>query len=229
MYSICNNRRERNECPCPCHLDCQCINEDFMNKSEIFSNINIQNPNTEYFSSNCINNSPLYNQNYIYNYSYSPNINNQCKIRKMRLRERAQSLKDKINSKNFIKCINNPKNKKNYKNSGDNNFDKLYTFQPNLKSINQKKSSYIKNKINNINEENKYLNQLLSKVPRHEKGKYNSKYFNKLRFSFSSDKLGGKPNNFKCFIKSKKYQGYSSMVMPPNDLDNIVIKNSAYT
>ena len=50
---------------------------------------------------------------------------------------------------------------------------------------------------------------------------------NKLRFS-SSGKLGKKQNNPKyCFIKIKKYQGYSSMIMPPYDLDNVAIKYNA--
>ena len=40
----------------------------------------------------------LFNPKEIYNYTYSPNLNNRCQIRKMRLRERAQSIKDKINS-----------------------------------------------------------------------------------------------------------------------------------
>ena len=52
---------------------------------------------------------------------------------------------------------------------------------------------------------------------------------NKMKFSFSSDKLGRNPNNIGCIIKTIKYQGYSPMIMPPNDLDNVVIKNNAYT
>ena len=229
MHSICGNRRERNDCPCPCHLNSHCINEDFINKSKILSDINIQNPNSEYFSTNYINKSPLYNRNDNYNYSYSPNINSHCQAGKMKLREKSQTLKDKINTQNLIKYTNNPKNKNILENSGDSNFDNFYTFQPNLKTINQNKSYYIKNKINNISEENEYLSKLLSKIPRHEKGKYNSKpYMNKLNCSFSSGKLGGKLNNTKCFIKSKKYKEYSSIIMPPNNLDNAVIKNNTF-
>ena len=231
MYTICNKRRERKDCPCPCHLNSQCINEDCINKSEILSDINIQIPNSEYLTSNRINSNLPCNQNYIYNYSYSQNINTDYfQNRKIKLRERAHTLKDKINSRNFIESINNLKNKKNLKNSCDNYFDKFYQFQPNLKSVNQSKSSYIKSKIKNINEENKYLSQLLSKVPRHEKGKYNQRpYMTKLQFSFSSGKLRGKLNNTGCIIKTKKYRGYSSLIMPPNDLDNVVIKNDTYT
>ena len=66
MYCINDNiRRENISCECPCHLHCSCINEDFPNKSEIISNINVQNPNSEYYSYNYDYKTPLYSQNEI--------------------------------------------------------------------------------------------------------------------------------------------------------------------
>ena len=228
MYNI-YDKRNNEECQCPCHLNNPCIKEEYHNKSEILSDINIQNPNSEFFSSNCNNKSPLFCPNEIYDYTYSPNWNNETHFRKMRLRERAQSLKDKINSKYFIKSLNNSKKNNIWNNSLNNNYENFCTYQPSTKILNHSKS-YLKNQIKNINNENKYLNELLSKVPRHEKNPYSSKYYmNKLKFSFSSNKLEKKPNDMKTFINSKKYNGYSSMVMPPNDLDTATIRSNIYT
>ena len=228
MYNI-YDKRNNEECQCPCHLNNPCIKEEYHNKSEILSDINIQNPNSEFFSSNCNNKSPLFYPNEIYDYTYSPNLNNETHFRKMRLRERAQSLKDKINSKYFIKSLNNSKKNNIWNNSLNNNYENFCTYQPSTKILNHSKS-YLKNQIKNINNENKYLNELLSKIPRHEKNPYSSKYYmNKLKFSFSSNKLEKKPNDMKTFINSKKYNGYSSMVMPPNDLDTATIRSNIYT
>ena len=229
MYNIWDNQREIEECQCPCHCHCPCLNQELFNKSEIISDINIQNPKSDFFSSNFNNNSPLFNPKEIYNYTYSPNLNNRCQIRKMRLRERAQSIKDKINSKDFLRNINKTKNNWNNSNNNNNNkFENYYTFQLNNIPLN-KSISFLKNKIKNINDENKYLQQLLSKVPRHDKNPHSSKsYMDKLRRSFTMGNFGKIPNDLKCSFKNKKYQGYSSMVMPPNDIDNIVIKNNAY-
>ena len=223
------DKRINEDCQCPCHLNYPCINDKYHNKSEILSDINIQNPNSEFISSNCNNKSPLFFPNEIYDYTYSQNWNNECHIRKMRLRERAQSLKDKINSKYFIKSLNNSKKKNIWYNSFNNNYDNFYTSQISNKILNHSKS-YLKNQIKNINNENKYLNELLSKIPRHEKNSYSSKsYMNKIKLSFNSGKFEKKANDMKTFINNKKYKGYSSMVMPPNDLDSAIIKSNAYT
>ena len=228
MYNY-YDKRNNEECQCPCHLNNPCINEDYYNKSEILSDINFQNPNSELFSSNCNNKNPLFSPNEIYDYKYSPNWNNECHIRKMRLRERAQSLKDTINSKSFIKCLNNSKKKNIWSNSINNNYENLHAHQPSNKILNHSKS-YLKNQLKNINNENKYLNELLSKVPRHEKNPYSSKFYkSKFKYSFTSSKLERKPNNMKSFMNTKKFKGYSSMIMPPNDLDTATIKSNVYT
>jgi hypothetical protein len=224
MNDIYNNQRVR-DCRCPCHCHCPCIHQDYFNKSEIISDINVQNPNSEFLTSNCINESPLYSQKKLYNYTYSPNLENRNQFRKMRLRERAQSIKDKINSKYFLKGSNNSKYNRN--DSFNNNFGNDYSFQLNKNPLNQS-MSYLKSKINKVNEENKYLNQLLSKVPRHEKSQSKS-YINNLRQSFSNEKYRKIPNTFKSYANTKKYQGYTSVIMPPNDLESVVVKSNIYS
>ena len=146
-------------------------------------------------------------------------------IRNMKLRERAQSLKDKINSKNFIQSINKRK-KRDIWNDSFNNADNFYNSQGNKICVNQSKT-YLKSKIKKINDENRHLSDLLSKVPRHEKISNSSKaYMNKLQHSFPSRKYIRRQNYMNSFLKSKKYEGYSSMIMPPNDLDSLAIKGS---
>lgn len=224
MYGICNNQRMINECPCPCHCHSPCIHQDNYNKSEIIPDINECNQNSEFLTSNCIGESPLYSRKNIYNYSYTPDMDSRNLFRKMRLRERAQSIKDKINSKYFLKGPISSSCK--WNDSFNNQFGNKYTFQLNKNPVNQSMSS-LKSKIKNINEENKYLNQLLSIVPRHEKSPTKS-YMNNLRCSFSNEKFRKRPNDLKSFVNTKKYQGYSSVVMPPNELESAVIKSKAY-
>ena len=225
MYNIYDNRRENTTCQCPCHLHCTCINEEYHNKSDLLPDINVQNPNSEYISYSYNNITPTYIKNQIYDYTYSPNWSNNCSIKSIKLKERAQSLKDKINSKYFIQSINQRKKKNIWDDSFNNNFNNLYTFKGNKNYLNQSKS-YLKSKIKNINEENKHLNELLSKVPRHEKSPYSPKaYINKLKHSFPSVKYIKRQNDMKSILKNKKYEGYSSMIMPPNDLEALTIKN----
>ena len=87
---------------------------------------------------------------------------------------------------------------------------------------NKKKSLFI-----TIDNFYNYFNLLMNvrKVFLNERMKDN---MDKLRRSFTMGNFGKIPNDLKCSFKNKKYQGYSSMVMPPNDIDNIVIKNNAY-
>ena len=226
MYKICHNQRIVEECHCPCHCHCPCINPELFNKSENISDINIPSPKSEYFSSTFNNHNPIFTPKEIYNYTYSPNLNNTCHFRKMRLRERAQTIKDKINSKNFLQNIN--KSNSNWNISCKNSFEKDYMLPLNKSPLKNNKS-LLKNTIKNINDENKYLQELLSKVPRHEKNPYSSKsYINKLKKSFKIGNIGKKPNDLKCSLNNKKFQGYSSMIMPPNDIENVIIKNSTY-
>ena len=47
----------------------------------------------------------------------------------------------------------------------------------------------------------------------------------KLKLSFSNG-IGRKPYNFKPYL-SKDNQGYTSVIMPPNDLETVIIRNNA--
>lgn len=221
MNNIYDNRIEN--CQCPCHLHCPCVNGDFHNISEITSNSNDQNPNTEFFSINYNNSTPLYASNNIYNYTYSPISRNQCYFRKIRSRERVKSLKE---SQYFTKGISNEKSRDICGNSFNDDFNNYNTFEGNKSFFNLSKF-YLKSKIKNFNEENTYLNELLSKVPRHAKNPYGSKsYMCKLKSSFINRKYNRRSNDIKSYLKNRNYKGYSSTIMPPNDLDNLAIKNS---
>ena len=138
-------------------------------------------------------------------------------------RERAKSLKE---SQYFTKGISKEKSRDIFGNSFNDDFNNFNTFKGNKSFFNQSKF-YLKSKIKNINEENIYLNELLSKVPRHAKSRYGSKsYMCKLESSFINRKYNRRANEIESYLKKRNYKGYSSTIMPPNDLDNLAIKNS---
>jgi hypothetical protein len=213
--------------PCPCHCHSHYRNQIKINKSEIDNNIYTQNPNSEYSPSNYGKKNPLFKAKEIINSINSPILNNRNISRKLRLMERAQSIKDKINSKYFLKNINKPE--KNWNDSLNNisNYTSNYTCRYSKSPVMCSMPTLKKN-INNVNIENKILTKLLSKVPRHEKSQSKS-YINNLRQSFSNEKYRKIPNTFKSYANTKKYQGYTSVIMPPNDLDAVAIKNTIYT
>lgn len=223
MYKTRNNRNERN-CRCPCHCG-SCTNDEINNKSDIISNINTQNPNSD-FQSSSFNNFPVLGRNDFYNLTYDSDLTNKHLMRSMKLRERAQSLKDKINSKFFIESINN--NRGNRWNKSYNNFNNLdNNFIPKILRypLNKSISTLLQNRFGN--DENQVLKNLLSKIPRHDKSPYSAKsYIDKLKLSFSNGVIGNKSYNFKPYL-SKANQGYTSVVMPPNDLEDVIIRNNA--
>ena len=223
MYKTRNNRKAKN-CHCPCHCRC-CINDGFNNKSDIISNIKTQNPNSNFLSSS-FNNFPFLDRNDICNLTYDSDLNNKNLMRNLKLRERAQSLKDKINSKFFIENINN--------NRGGNRWNRSYNNFNNLNNsfssrilrypLNKSMSTLSQNRFGN--DDNQVLTKLLSKIPRHDKSPYSAKsYMDKLKLSFSNG-IGKKPYNFKPYL-SKGNQGYTSVIMPPNDLEEVIIRNNA--
>jgi len=222
MYKTRNNRNKN--CHCPCHCRC-CPNDGFNNKSDIISNINTKNPNSD-FQSSSFNNFPFLGSNDFSNLTYDSNMNNNRLMRNMKLRERAQSLKDKINSKFFIESINN--NRGNRWNKSYNDFNNLNnSFSPKLLRypVNKSMSTLSQNRFGN--EDNQGLNKLLSKIPRHDKSPYSARsYFDKLKLSFSNGMTEKKPYNFKPYL-IKGNQGYTSVIMPPNDLETVIIKNKA--
>lgn len=222
MYKTRNNRNKN--CHCPCHCRC-CPNDGFNNKSDIISNINTKNPNSD-FQSSSFNNFPFLGRNDFSNLTYDSDMNNNRLMRNMKLRERAQSLKDKINSKFFIESINN--NRGNRWNKSYNDFNNLNnSFSPKLLRypVNKSMSTLSQNRFGN--EDNQMLNKLLSKIPRHDKSPYSARsYMDKLKLSFSNGMTGKKLYNFKPYL-SKGNQGYTSVIMPPNDIETIIIKNKA--
>jgi len=226
MYRTLNGRREKS-CQCPCHCHCRCINNELNSKS--LSDIYTQNPNSDFPTSFYNENNPLLKSNDICNYIYSPNKNDND-IKNIRLRERAQSIKDAINSRYFMNNINN-KTCNNWNRSfknNNNNFDNMYNFNLGINPLNRNSlSPLMKNKFKKgIDDENWALKRLLSKVPRHAKSPRNNRtYMDNLRLSFSKNTFGRKPS-IKSYINNRKLQGYTSVIMPPNDLDNIVIKNN---
>ena len=213
------NQGSLSPCPCQCHF--RNINVEINNKPQMNTNISTQNPNSEYISSNFGNKSPLLIRKEILNCINSTNWNNGSICRKFRLKERAQSIKDKINSKYFLKNINKPE--KNWNDSLNN--ISTYTCRFSKSPVIYSMSSLKKN-INNVNHENKYLKDLLSQVPRHEKDRYGSTILpDRFKLSFTNGNFRKKVN----YDFNKKYLGYSSAVMPPNDLDNVTIKSTIYT
>jgi hypothetical protein len=222
MYKTRNNRNEKN-CHCPRHCR-RCTNDGFNSKSDLLSNLNTRNPNAD-FQSSSFNNFPLLARNDICNLTYDSDMNNKNLMRNLKLRERAQSLKDKINSKFFIESINN--NRGNRWNKSYNNFNNLNnSFSPSILRYPPNKSLSTLSQNRFGNEENQVLKNLLSKIPRHDKSPYSAKsYMEKLKLSFSNG-IGSKPYNFKAYL-NKENQGYTSVIMPPNDLETVIIRNNA--
>ena len=222
MYKTRKNRNEKN-CNCPCHCRCY-ANDGFNNKSVIISNIKTQNPNSN-FQSSSFSNFPSLGRNDICNLTYDSDMNNKNLMRNMKLRERAQSLKDKINSKFFIESINN--NRGNRWNKSYNNFNNLdNSFSSRILRYPPNKSMSTLSQNRFGNEENQVLKNLLSKIPRHDKSPYSAKsYMEKLKLSFSNG-IGSKTYNFKPYL-NKDNQGYTSVIMPPNDLETVIIRNKA--
>ena len=227
MDKDCYNQREYKRCHCNCACHCSSINPDFINKSDVLSEMYNQNPNTEFFSSTCNNNSQFYSPQRRFERTYSPKLETRNHFSPMGLQERAQKIKDKINYQSFLETINKNRNS-------------ILTFCPlknlkNLSNIECKKKRLNKNLpfandlFINDKRENTYLKELLSSVPRHEKNPRSTKsYLNKIKLSFSNGDFRKKRNDIKKFIDTRRFTGYSSMVMPPNDIKTIVIKNNAF-
>ena len=221
-----NDLKEKQECRCPCHchchyhLNCQTINQEINTNSQTISDINnpIQNY-SQYISS------PLYNSRDSLNYTYTPNIDDKSYIRNMLLRGRAKSVNDKINSIDFSKNNNNSKKRMNE--PFDNNLRNINTFQVCKSPIIQSMSN-LKYKINKLNNENEYLTQLLSKIPRHERSRYGPRhYLNKSQLSFTNSNSKKIPKEIQpCF--TFKQNKPTSIIMPPNYLDSVIMKNNIY-
>ncbi len=222
-------KKENPECSCPCHCHyhyhfyCNSINPDNLNKSQIISEMNYPNTNFEF------NTSSLHNSGDKFNYSYCPNINDKSFNKNKLLRERAKSVNDKINSMDFSKSVNDKNNpmdfhkninnsKKSLNRQFDNDLRNIGSFQMSERPFNLSMAD-LKQKINKLNDENRYLTQLLAKVPRHDKS-----YINKLKLSFTNSDSRKKPNDIQPLLNIKK-SSPTSIIMPPNDLNNVIMKS----
>ena len=218
------NRQRENMCQCGCH--CHCMNNEFINKSDVLSEINTQNPNSD-FPCSFYNNSPISNINGNYDSSNSPILYSRSPIREIKLDNYPLSFKNKTKSNNFFKYNSKCNKGKDFFNKY-NTFEDIYTFKLNKNPLTRSMSSLSKNKFNGISSENLVLKNLLSKIPKHANSPFKKPYMNK-RFYFNNN-IYGKRNrnrNINAFLKDKNYQGFSSVVMPPNDLEKILLKSNA--
>ena len=227
--SYISKRPKLYNCLCGCHNFESNENKNYLNlnKSQI-----IHEPiprNINFLNYNYSDNEPLYycksseNFNTIkYNTNYcNNNINN-----KYYLKEKAQQIKDKVNSIFLLKKIN--ENKKFNQKNDFNSFNDLNIISKNT-FYNKGKSP----KYNDIKIENPYLKQLLKSVPRHEKNKKRVRPSDeKMKLIFSNGLYRMKSNNYipsnitkynKNIYNNKKFNGYNSMVMPANDINKINI------
>ena len=145
------------------------------------------------------------------------------------IKERAQVLKDKINSlfllKKMSKANKNIKKEFESNNNFNSSMPNKFTFYNNKRG----KTPFFRRKIQNeLKIENPYLKKLLTNIPCHDK-KRSAKRQNseniKLLFTngiFRMKSYDEKKRNI--FIK--KFNGYASFIMPPNDLCRIGLINN---
>ena len=145
------------------------------------------------------------------------------------IKERAQVLKDKINSlfllKKMSKANKTIKNEFESNNNFNSSMPNKFTFYNNKRG----KTPFFRRKIQNeLKIENPYLKKLLTNIPCHDK-KRSAKRQNseniKLLFTngiFRMKSYDEKKRN----IFNKKFNGYASFIMPPNDLCRIGLINN---
>ena len=161
--------------------------------------------------------------------------------RKYDIRERAQVIKEKIDNIFLLKKMNNAnrnirkefdiKNKMNNDNNINNNITiNKFTFYEKLNMNKKGKTPFFRKKLENeLNVENQNLKKMLSNIPRHEKNK-SAKRQNEenMKLLFTNGIFRMKSYDAKNIMnnKNKKFNGYTSMVMPPNNLCVIGLKNN---
>ena len=146
--------------------------------------------------------------------------------KKYDIRERAQAIKDKINAIFLLKKMNKSK-----LNNNDINYNlysgKKFTFSENLNFNKKGKESIFRKKLEReLKIENPHLKRLLSSVPRHEKNKTGKRQSDeKEKYVFTNGIFRMKSFDSRY---NKRFTGYSSMVMPPNDLNklNFVVRRN---
>ena len=152
--------------------------------------------------------------------------NNLNDNKKYDIRERAKAVKDKINAIFLLKKMN-----KNKLSKDDINYNlysgKKFTFSENLNFNKKGKESIFRKKLEReLKIENPHLKRLLSSVPRHEKNKTGKRQSDeKEKYVFTNGIFRMKSFDSRY---NKRFTGYSSMVMPPNDLNklNFVVRRN---
>ena len=144
------------------------------------------------------------------------------------IKERAQVLKDKINSMFLLKRMNEAnksiKDELEIGNNINNNMPNKYTF------YNKRgKTPFFRRQMQNeLKIENPYLNKLLTNIPKHEKHKsFKRKNAENLKLLFTNGIFRMKSYDAQQRNRyNKKFKGYASMIMPPNDLCRIGLINN---
>ena len=197
-------------CHCGCHKYDSIQNKNLydLNKSQIICAPIQRNNNFLYF--NYSDNEPLFHCKSYENIKMNNITNN-----KFYIKEKAQQIKDKTNSIFLIKKIN--QNKTKYGNS----YNK-YSFYSKNSIYKKGRTPHIKD----INAENSYLKELLKGVPRHEKNRKRIRPSDeKMKLLFSNGLFRMKKNDYIPIPinknKTAKFIGYSSMVMPANNINKL--------
>ena len=156
------------------------------------------------------------------------------------IRQRAQVIKEKIDNIFLLKKMKNAnrnikkefdiKNKMDNDNNINNVIINKFTFCEKLNMNKRGKTPFFKRKLENeLNVENPLLKKMLSNIPRHEKNK-SAKRQNeenmKLLFTNGIFKMKNFDTKNIMNNKNKKFNGYTTMVMPPNNLCVIGLKNN---
>ena len=240
-------KHKLNSCKCHCH-ECnnrynipECIH---MNRSHIISetiepNLNQVSLNYNYnnplFNSKINNNDERNNDNIIKQSILLNDIKNEIEknnlnsSNKFDIRERAEAIKDKINSIFLLKKVNNKNMRQifNMKNCV-NNFTPTnkYTFKENLNFNNRGRTPLYRRKMEKeLKLENPHLKKLLSFCPRHEKRSRKKENDERMKLIFTNGIFRTKSYDMKNIL-NKKFTGYTSMIMPPNSLCQIGLINN---
>ena len=148
------------------------------------------------------------------------------------IRERAKAIKEKIDSIFLLKKMYNKSMKQglNIRNNIENNDNILtpkFTFYENFNYNKKDRASFDKKQFENkISVENPRLKRLLSNVPRHEKNRSGKRQTDeKAKLLFTNGLYRMKSFDAKNIMSNKKFTGYASMIMPPNNISKFSFSN----
>ena len=236
-------------CHCGCHghncsnhiIEKECMN---LNRSQIIQEK--IDRNTSQYSLNYDYDNPLYNP---HNINAQENCKNNLSRQELLLnevkkeinkndpnlecnytiKERAQALKDKINClfllKRMSKANQNIKKELQINNNFNSSMPNKFTFCNNKRG----KTPFFRRQIQKeLKLENPYLKKLLTNIPRHEKNRSTKRQnADNIKLLFTNGIFRMKSyDEKKRNIFNKKFNGYASFIMPPNDLCRIGLINN---